>query len=98
MPRSYLGEPTKTRLLHPGSEQLHIHHLHGGGDRWRANPQADNTDINGGLKKVPVQNAKSVPLDSQTIGPDESLGQAAAHHFAVVDHHAASLPPGRRTR
>jgi len=72
IPRSYLGEPTKTRLMHPGSEQLHVHHLHGGADRWRANPGADNTDMAGGLKKVPIQNAKSVRLDSQTIGPDES--------------------------
>jgi FtsP/CotA-like multicopper oxidase with cupredoxin domain len=72
IPRSYLGEPTKTRLMHPGAEMLHVHHLHGGGDRWRANPAADNTDIAGGLKKVPIQNAKSIRLDSQTIGPNES--------------------------
>src|SRR5688572_7794125 len=25
--RSYLGEPTKTRLVHAGFEQLHVHHL-----------------------------------------------------------------------
>jgi hypothetical protein len=72
MPRSYLGEPTKTRLVHPGFEQLHVHHLHGGGDRWRQNPDADDTDIDGGLSKVPVQNAKSIRLDSQTVGPQES--------------------------
>jgi hypothetical protein len=72
MPRSYLGEPTKIRLVNPGSEQLHVHHLHGGGDRWRANPRADVTDFDDGLQKVPVQNAKSIRLDSQTIGPDES--------------------------
>ncbi|HEY8472080.1 MAG TPA: hypothetical protein VIL37_05525 [Natronosporangium sp.] len=73
MPRSYLGEPTKTRLAHVGFEQLHVHHLHGGATRWRQNPAADNTDIAGGLKKVPVQNAQSIRLDSQTISPEESF-------------------------
>jgi FtsP/CotA-like multicopper oxidase with cupredoxin domain len=72
MPRSYLGEPTKTRLVHPGFEQLHVHHLHGGATRWRQNPDADNTDMAGGLRKVPVQNASSIRLDSQTIGPEET--------------------------
>jgi manganese oxidase len=73
MPRSYLGEPTKWRLMHAGSEQAHVHHLHGGGDRWRANPDADPTnDISGGLEKDPAQNAQSIRLDSQTLSPMES--------------------------
>ena len=71
-PRSYLGEPTKTRLMHAGFEQLHVHHLHGGGDRWRLDPGADDTDLFGGLRKVPIQNARSIRLDSQGIGPLES--------------------------
>jgi manganese oxidase len=73
MPRSYLGEPTKWRLMHAGSEQAHVHHLHGGGDRWRANPNADpGNDISGGLEKNPDQNAQSIRLDSQTLSPMES--------------------------
>ncbi|HSR22446.1 MAG TPA: hypothetical protein VLW53_02765, partial [Candidatus Eisenbacteria bacterium] len=73
MPRSYLGEPTKWRLMHAGSEQAHVHHLHGGGDRWRANPGADPTnDISGGLEKDPAQNAQSIRLDSQTLSPMEA--------------------------
>jgi len=73
IPRSYLGEPTKTRLVHAGSEQAHVHHLHGGGDRWRQSPGADNTnDISGGLEKYPVQQVKSIRLDSQTINPGEA--------------------------
>ena len=74
IPRSYLGEPTKTRLMHPGSEQLHVHHLHGGGDRWRANPDADNTLINAGLQKFPDKDRtpRSIRLDSQSVGPDEA--------------------------
>jgi hypothetical protein len=71
--RSYLGEPTKTRLAHVGFEQLHVHHLHGGATRWRQNPNADDTDIDGGLKKTPIQNATSIRLDSQTISPEESF-------------------------
>jgi hypothetical protein len=70
---SYLGEPTKTRLVHAGFEQLHVHHLHGGADRWRQNPNADDTDMASGLRKVPIQNAKSIRLDSQTISPQESF-------------------------
>jgi hypothetical protein len=72
IPRSYLGEGTKTRLVHAGFEQLHVHHLHGGATRWRLNPRADNTDMFAGLKKVPIQNAKSIRLDSQTISPRET--------------------------
>jgi manganese oxidase len=69
VPRSYLGEPTKTRLLHGGSEVFHVHHLHGGGDRWRRNPKIEASDFAVGLKKLPVQNALSTRLDSQSIGP-----------------------------
>ena len=73
MPRSYLGEPTKFRLVHAGTEQAHVHHLHGGGDRWRENPGADPTnDISGGLEKTPAQNAQSIRVDSQTLSPMES--------------------------
>jgi hypothetical protein len=73
MPRSYLGEATKTRVLHAGTEIFHVHHLHGGGDRWRRNPDADpNSNFWKGLTKVPNQNLKSVHLDSQSIGPGSS--------------------------
>ncbi len=72
IPRSYLGEPTKTRLVHGGSEVFHVHHLHGGGDRWRR-PKADpNNDIASGLNKRPKQDVFSTHLDSQTIGPGTS--------------------------
>jgi len=72
MPRSYLGEPTKTRLVHAGAETMHVHHLHGGGDRWPMNPNAVANNFAGGLQKFPPNNASSVMLDSQTIGPAES--------------------------
>ncbi len=70
IPRSYLGEPTKTRLLHGGSEMFHVHHLHGGAIRWRRNPRSDpNLDYTSGLNKEPVQNVFSTHLDSQSLGP-----------------------------
>ncbi|HEV2783745.1 MAG TPA: hypothetical protein VGX25_30530 [Actinophytocola sp.] len=70
-PRSYLGEPTKFRTVHAGGETLHVHHLHGGGDRWPMNPNAVANNFAGGLQKNPPNNASSVMLDSQTIGPSE---------------------------
>jgi FtsP/CotA-like multicopper oxidase with cupredoxin domain len=72
MPRSYLGEPTKTRLIDAGFEQLHVHHLHGGGDRWPQNPAAQNSNFASGLQKRPPNNTPSINLDSQSIGPVET--------------------------
>ncbi len=72
MPRSYLGEPTKMRLAHAGAETLHVHHLHGGGDRWPMNPNAVANNFAGGLQKNPPNNTSSIMLDSQTLGPAES--------------------------
>lgn len=37
--RSYLGEPIKLRLVHAGSAEFHIHHLHG----WRRGQRAKQT-------------------------------------------------------
>ncbi|HMB54669.1 MAG TPA: multicopper oxidase domain-containing protein, partial [Thermoanaerobaculia bacterium] len=72
IPRSYLGEPTKTRLMHGGTEVFHVHHLHGGGDRWRRNPDGDaNNTFSGGIDKSP-EAPYSSHLDSQSIGPGTS--------------------------
>jgi hypothetical protein len=74
IPRSYVGEGVKTRLLHGGSEIFHVHHLHGGGDRWRRSPDADpNSDFWKGLTKVPDPKLTSIHLDSQSIGPGTSF-------------------------
>jgi hypothetical protein len=74
MPRGYLGDPTKIRLVHAGAELFHVYHLHGGGDRWRVNPHADSSyDYQDtGLNKTPVEKSASQRLDSQSIGPGES--------------------------
>jgi FtsP/CotA-like multicopper oxidase with cupredoxin domain len=73
-PRAYLGDPTKFRLIHGGSELFHVFHLHGGGDRWRFDPVADTTYNyqDTGLNKSPVQYSNSERLDSQATGPGES--------------------------
>jgi len=76
IPRGYLGDPTKFRLVHGGSEVFHVYHLHGGSDRWRFNPMADPTYDYGqtGLDKHPVEvQSQSARLDSQSMGPGESF-------------------------
>ncbi len=73
--QSYLGEPTKLRLVHAGRETFHVFHLHGGGTRWRANPLADDTfdyqEV--GRDTLPTAQSKSKRLDSQSFGPGESF-------------------------
>ena len=55
MPRGYLGDPTKFRIIHAGTEMFHVFHLHGGGIRWRFNPVADHAFnyADTGLNKKP---------------------------------------------
>jgi manganese oxidase len=75
MPRGYVGDPTKIRIMHAGSEVFHVYHLHGGSIRWRMNPHADGTYRyeQTGLDKSPkVQDSQSARLDSQAFGPGES--------------------------
>ena len=40
IPRSYIGDPAKFRLVHGGSEVFHSHHPHGGTIRWPRSPRA----------------------------------------------------------
>jgi manganese oxidase len=75
MPRAYLGDPSKIRIVHAGSEMFHVYHLHGGGIRWRQNPHADHTFAydDTGLDKHPkTGESPSSRLDSQAFGPGES--------------------------
>ena len=83
IPRSYLGDPAKWRLVHGGSEVFHSHHLHGGAIRWRRQPKltqdlnlfggTNNFALasNGPIKFPPVRCA-SDRVDVQTIGPAET--------------------------
>ena len=82
IPRSYLGDPAKWRLVHGGSEVFHSHHLHGGAIRWRRQSNLTQ-DLNlfgvnnfalasGGPVKFPPVRSTSDRVDVQTIGPSET--------------------------
>ena len=78
IPRSYLGDPAKFRLVHGGSEVFHSHHPHGGAIRWPRSPRAIDemplwhTAKNGPVK-YPVIRAKTDRVDVEVIGPSEAL-------------------------
>ncbi len=82
IPRSYLGDPAKWRLVHGGTEVFHSHHLHGGGIRWRRQAELQqeldlfgtanfNLGTNGPIKNPPMQSA-SDRVDVQSLGPAET--------------------------
>ena len=78
IPRSYMGDPAKFRLIHGGSEVFHSHHPHGGTIRWPRSPRAID-DMNlwftarNGPVKYPVIRAKTDRVDVEVIGPSEAL-------------------------
>jgi hypothetical protein len=79
IPRSYLGDPTKFRIVHGGGETFHVPHLHGGGIQWQRQPKVgkdgpnpDYTPIDAGLKKHFTSRMPSSGNDAQSIGPSET--------------------------
>lgn len=77
IPQSYVGDPAKFRLVHGGSETVHVPHLHGGGIQWQRQPKVgegehDFTAIDAGLKKEFASSMPSSGNDSQTIAPSET--------------------------
>src|SRR5437867_2141033 len=78
IPRSYLGDPAKFRLVHGGSEVFHSHHPHGGTVRWLRSPRSSAemplwfTAKNGPVK-YPVVRTKPDRVDVQVIGPSEAF-------------------------
>ena len=44
IPRGYLGDPVKWRIVHGGSEVFHSHHPHGGTDSLAAQPARRSTE------------------------------------------------------
>ncbi|MHB8481964.1 MAG: multicopper oxidase domain-containing protein [Nitrospiria bacterium] len=79
MPRSYMGDPAKYRLIHGGGEVFHSHHPHGGTIRWLRQPKADPkgeellTAAGEGPVKYPVIRTTSDRVDVEVIGPTEAL-------------------------
>lgn len=85
IPRSYVGDPAKWRLVHGGSEAIHSHHLHGGAIRWRRQPQLQSDlplfgksnltlAANGPVKFPPIQTT-SDRVDVQTLAPSEVFNE-----------------------
>ena len=78
IPRSYLGDPAKYRLVHGGSEVFHSHHPHGGTIRWLRSPRSSDEmplwfAAKNGPVKYPVVRTKSDRVDVQVIGPSEAF-------------------------
>src|SRR6266487_121912 len=78
IPRSYLGDPAKYRLVHGGSEVFHSHHPHGGTIRWLRSPRSSDEmplwfAAKNGPVKYPVVRTKSDRVDVQVIGPSETF-------------------------
>lgn len=77
IPRSYLGDPAKFRVVHGGSEVFHSHHPHGGSIRWQRSPRATQMPVwstgQNGPVKYPVIRTKSDRVDVEAIGPSEAL-------------------------
>ncbi|TKS61143.1 MAG: hypothetical protein EWM72_00630 [Nitrospira sp.] len=77
IPRGYMGDPVKWRLVHGGSEVFHSHHPHSGTIRWQRSPRADQQEHwflgQDGPVKYPVVRTKSDRVDVEVIGPSEAL-------------------------
>lgn len=77
IPRAYLGDPVKWRIVHGGSEVFHSHHPHGGSIRWPRSPRAVDQELWAAAKdgpvKYPVVRTKTDRVDVEVIGPSEAL-------------------------
>jgi hypothetical protein len=77
IPRGYLGDPVKWRIVHGGSEVFHSHHPHSGSIRWQRSPGTEPNNLwamgQDGPVKYPVVRTKSDRVDVEVIGPSEAL-------------------------
>ncbi|HET6370466.1 MAG TPA: hypothetical protein VFG95_04675, partial [Nitrospiria bacterium] len=92
IPRAYLGDPTKFRLVHGGSDIFHSHHPHGGTIRWQRDPQAERTLFDAGRNgpvKFPRMRSRDERVDVQVLGPqttfnlDPECGAGLCQHLAA---------------
>jgi FtsP/CotA-like multicopper oxidase with cupredoxin domain len=95
VPRSYLGDPAKFRIIHGGSEVFHSHHPHGGTIRWLRQPLAGDVrmfahGVNGPVK-YPVIRTKSDRVDVQMIGPSEAYDLDVECGSGLCQHLAADF-------
>ena len=93
IPRSYLGDPAKYRIVHGGSEVFHSHHPHGGSIRWPRSPRTAEamplwSAAKNGPLKYPVIRQQTDRVDVEVIGPAEALdletecGSGLCQHLA----------------
>jgi len=79
IPRSYMGDPAKFRLIHGGGEVFHSHHPHGGSIRWTRSPKREPgihnllTAAYDGPVKYPVVRTTTDRVDVEVIGPSEAI-------------------------
>ena len=92
IPRSYLGDPAKFRLVHGGSDIFHSHHPHGGTIRWARDPKVQKTLFDAGRNgpvKFPRMRSTSERVDVQVIGPSQvfdlepDCGSGLCQHLAA---------------
>ena len=94
IPRSYMGDPAKFRLIHGGGEVFHSHHPHGGSIRWPRSPKVEPGIENlitaawHGPVKYPVARLTTDRVDVEVIGPSEAVdletecGSGLCQHLA----------------
>jgi hypothetical protein len=92
IPRAYLGDPTKFRLVHGGSDIFHSHHPHGGTIRWQRDPKAQRTLYDKGRNgpvKFPRMRSTDERIDVQVLGPttvfdlEPECGAGLCQHLAA---------------
>ena len=103
--RSYLGDPSRQRVIHGGSEVFHVHHLHGGAIRWPRQPGVATPRSTGVDKRPSILPGASERTDSQSLGPGETFDvvnecvsggcQGSAgdflYHCHVAEHYFAGM-------
>lgn len=71
VPRWYVSDPMRVRVIHAGSGEHHVFHNHA--HRWRVNPkqEEDNLTETSKSNEHDLIFPKSTRIDSQTMGPGE---------------------------
>ena len=92
IPRAYIGDPSKFRLVHGGSDIFHSHHPHGGTIRWSRDPKVEESLFDAGRNgpvKFPRMRSRSERVDVQVIGPstvfdlEPECGAGLCQHLAA---------------
>ncbi len=94
IPRAYIGDPSKFRLVHGGSDIFHSHHPHGGTIRWARDPKAEPSLFAAGKNgpvKFPRMREKSERVDVQMIGPQQVFDLEPECGAGLCQHLAADF-------